>query len=541
MGFIQRAGSSSQPWGPVGALLGWTASRLQPDWAARLFQEDGETLVLTETDELSRAHCEDRGRSQNTPTLASGGTRTSATPDRTAATASPEGGQPSRTPATEESAESPRNANRPGNIKQVGPRGKQQITITLTAAGPRTTTSPSLLSHGDPRSCEGGGGTRYEAADPRADRRDTVSRVINSPTRSTKQSTRDSPRATRSDGLTGGKDARRWNQVIPEPDGVGGAAQTRPANVTGPREGPSLGLRGRGGEGGGVRGRGGEDGEEREEEEQRAQAHVPRSPPEEGQIMRGDGEMRRPVAGGATITTWEAGWNVTNAIQGMFVLGLPYALLRSGYLGLLLLVLAAWICNHTGNILVACLYEEEHPGAASSLASFLLLLPCLLLRDLKPVSTLSMLCSLAHALIRALLSYPLPFYSAAQILQTCLLRGTGAPASAHTSGSPTTAMSRPAMLVRGGLLTTSFLLALLVPRFSLLMGLTGSVTGAAMTLILPCLFHLRLHWRRLRAGERLTDVAILSLGLICSASGLVCSLKRLLEGLQRASHGGMDG
>jgi len=35
MGFIQRAGSSSQPWGPVGALLGWTASRLQPDWAAR--------------------------------------------------------------------------------------------------------------------------------------------------------------------------------------------------------------------------------------------------------------------------------------------------------------------------------------------------------------------------------------------------------------------------------------------------------------------------------------------------------------------------
>jgi len=277
--------------------------------------------VLTETDGLSRAHCEDRGRSQNNPTPASGGTRTSATPDRTAATASPEGGQPRRTPATEESAGSPRNANRPGNIKQVGPGGKQQIRITLTAAGPIATASPSLLSHGDPRSCEGGGGTRYEAAEPRADRRDTISRVINSPTRFTKQSTRDSPRATRSDGLTGGKDARPWKQVIPEPDGVDGAAQTRPANVTGPREGPSLGLRGRGGEGGGVGGRGGEDGEEREEEEeeeeeQRAQAHVPRSPPEEGQMMWGDGEMRSPGAGGrATISTWEAGWNVTNAIQ----------------------------------------------------------------------------------------------------------------------------------------------------------------------------------------------------------------------------------
>ena len=109
--------------------------------------------------------------------------------------------------------------------------------------------------------------------------------------------------------------------------------------------------------------------------------------------------------------------------------------------------------------------------------------------------------------------------------------GTAASAPAHDGGRPTTAVSRPALLVRGSLLMTSYLLALLVPRFSLLMGLTGSVTGSAMTLVLPCLFHLRLRWPRLRAGERLTDVAILSLGLICSASGLVWSLKRLLEGL----------
>ena len=85
--------------------------------------------------------------------------------------------------------------------------------------------------------------------------------------------------------------------------------------------------------------------------------------------------------------------------------------------------------------------------------------------------------------------------------------------------------------MRGTLLGTSYLLALLVPRFSLLMGLTGSVTGAAMTLVLPCLFHLRLRWRRLGARERLTDVVVLSVGLVCSASGLICSLKRLAEGL----------
>lgn len=46
-------------------------------------------------------------------------------------------------------------------------------------------------------------------------------------------------------------------------------------------------------------------------------------------------------------------------LQGIFVLGLPFALVHSGYVGLILMVLSAWICNYTGRILVACLYEEK--------------------------------------------------------------------------------------------------------------------------------------------------------------------------------------
>uniref|UniRef100_A0A8C4I7W5 Vesicular inhibitory amino acid transporter n=1 Tax=Dicentrarchus labrax TaxID=13489 RepID=A0A8C4I7W5_DICLA len=396
--------------------------------------------------------------------------------------------------------------------------------------------------------------------------------------------------------------------------------------------------------------------------------------------------------------------------QGIFVLGLPFALVQSGYVGLVLLVLSAWICNHTGRILVACLYEEEQSGGSGSVAkirvrhsyqdiveacckglwphwpglggwmvnlaqmiellmtctlylvvstsllseslsgmalprsvcslvSLMFLLPCLLLTDLRPVSTLSLLCSLAHILIsllvmlyclsrasswswsslslsvdpedflvsvgviifsytsqiflpplegsmedrgqfdamlgwthgaacimktmfsllavvtwgaetsevitdnlpsdlrplvnlcllaKALLSYPLPFYSAAEILQTCLL-GDAVVSSYSKHGGR--GVSLPALLVRCALLMTSYLLALLVPRFSLLMGLTGSVTGAAMTLILPCLFHLRLQWGRLSVRTRLTDVCILSLGVICSVSGVICSVKRLVEAL----------
>ncbi|KAF1376804.1 hypothetical protein PFLUV_G00215240 [Perca fluviatilis] len=392
--------------------------------------------------------------------------------------------------------------------------------------------------------------------------------------------------------------------------------------------------------------------------------------------------------------------------MGIFVLGLPFALVQSGYVGLVLLVLSAWVCNHTGSILVACLYEEEQSGGSvskvrvrhsyqdvveacceglwpnwpglggwmvnvsqviellmtctlylvvstgllsdslsgmavprsvCSLVSLMFLLPCLLLTDLRPVSTLSLLCSLAHILIsllvmlyclsrasswswstlslsvdpenflvsvgviifsytsqiflpplegsmedrgqfnamlgwthgaacimktlfsllavltwgaetsevitdnlpsdlrplvnlcllaKALLSYPLPFYSAAEILQTCLL-GDVPLNSKHVGRG----VSRPALLVRTALLMTSYLLALLVPSFSLLMGLTGSVTGAAMTLILPCLFHLRLQWGRLTVRDQLIDVCILSLGVICSVSGVICSVKRLVGAL----------
>ncbi|XP_062415433.1 vesicular inhibitory amino acid transporter [Pungitius pungitius] len=136
--------------------------------------------------------------------------------------------------------------------------------------------------------------------------------------------------------------------------------------------------------------------------------------------------------------------------------------------------------------------------------------------DLRPLINLSLLA-------KALLSYPLPFYSAAEILQSCLLRDV----SSHSKHG----VSRLALLVRLALLMTSYLLALIVPRFSLLMGLTGSVTGAAMTLILPCLLHLRLQWGRLTVEERLIDLCILSLGVICSVSGVICSVKRLVGGM----------
>lgn len=59
------------------------------------------------------------------------------------------------------------------------------------------------------------------------------------------------------------------------------------------------------------------------------------------------------------INEWQAAWNVTNAIQGMFIVSLPFAVLRGGYWAIVAMVGIAHICCYTGKILVECLYEVD--------------------------------------------------------------------------------------------------------------------------------------------------------------------------------------
>ncbi|KAF1673598.1 VIAAT protein, partial [Pygoscelis papua] len=379
--------------------------------------------------------------------------------------------------------------------------------------------------------------------------------------------------------------------------------------------------------------------------------------------------------------------------QGIFVLGLPYALLHSGYSGLFLIILAAALCCYTGKILIACLYEEDEDGQLIrvrdtyedianacckkqssklggivvnvtqvmelimtcilylvvsgnllshsfpyvpmtektwSVIAFVTLLPCVFIKTLKIVSKLSQLCSLVHFIIilvvmtycltqmhqwswakfrlsiefedflvsvgviifsytsqiflpklegnmknpgefrcmlnwthffacvlkttfaltafltwgeetkevitdnlpsflqtlvnlclltKALLSYPLPFFAATEIVYACVSRGN------HSNyRSPLFALG-----VRGSFLLLTLLMAMFIPHFALLMGLTGSVTGAAMTFLLPSLFHLKLKWKKLSFLEKCADISVFILGFLCSLAGIVCSIKGLLE------------
>uniref|UniRef100_A0A915N391 Amino acid transporter transmembrane domain-containing protein n=1 Tax=Meloidogyne javanica TaxID=6303 RepID=A0A915N391_MELJA len=66
--------------------------------------------------------------------------------------------------------------------------------------------------------------------------------------------------------------------------------------------------------------------------------------------------------GTKSITSLQAAWNVTNAIQGMFIVGLPFAVKVGGWCAIGALVGVAWICYKTGLALIECLYEEESNG-----------------------------------------------------------------------------------------------------------------------------------------------------------------------------------
>ena len=58
-------------------------------------------------------------------------------------------------------------------------------------------------------------------------------------------------------------------------------------------------------------------------------------------------------------STFETFWNISNTIQGLPILVIPYAVKNGGYLAILTLLLVAVASNYTGQTIVRCLYETD--------------------------------------------------------------------------------------------------------------------------------------------------------------------------------------
>merc|ERR1712012_557568 len=81
-----------------------------------------------------------------------------------------------------------------------------------------------------------------------------------------------------------------------------------------------------------------------------------------GMMERNMPQPNKDGSQGGKITEYEAAWNVTTAIQGMFIVSLPYAVFHGGYWAILAMIGIAYICCYTGKILVDCLYETDEFG-----------------------------------------------------------------------------------------------------------------------------------------------------------------------------------
>ena len=132
--------------------------------------------------------------------------------------------------------------------------------------------------------------------------------------------------------------------------------------------------------------------------------------------------------------------------------------------------------------------------------------------------------------VKALLSYPLPYFAAVELLQDGFFGGRGVcpPCFEDGGGCGGVAIGAGplkvwAVVLRMGLVGFTLVLAIFLPHFAILMGLIGSITGNMLSLIWPAYFHLRIKCCSLRWYQKAIDIAIILMGLVCAGLGIFYS------------------
>ena len=126
--------------------------------------------------------------------------------------------------------------------------------------------------------------------------------------------------------------------------------------------------------------------------------------------------------------------------------------------------------------------------------------------------------------LKAILSYPLPYFSAVRLLEQRLPFGVAGDALRLSAR----ARYIFGIVLRVLLVGFTMLVAVWLPHFALLMGLIGSITGNMLSLVWPAYFHLSIKRNELTLREKAADYAIVGAGLICSALGFYYSSYALM-------------
>jgi len=134
---------------------------------------------------------------------------------------------------------------------------------------------------------------------------------------------------------------------------------------------------------------------------------------------------------------------------------------------------------------------------------------------------------------KALLSYPLPYFAAVELIEVAMFRGR--PETVFPScydPSPESSLRWWAVVLRLAVVVVTMLMAIFIPHFAILMGLIGSFTGNMLSLVWPAYFHLRIKGASVGFVRRAVDVSIVLLGLVCSGIGIYYSAHALVRAYQ---------
>ncbi|CAG0906566.1 unnamed protein product, partial [Cyprideis torosa] len=128
--------------------------------------------------------------------------------------------------------------------------------------------------------------------------------------------------------------------------------------------------------------------------------------------------------------------------------------------------------------------------------------------------------------IKALLSYPLPYFAAVDLIQNALFRGppdTPFDSVFDKEGE----LKTKGMAIRLGLVFFTVMVAVVIPHFALLMGFIGSITGTMLSFIWPTYFHLKLKGDELDLATKAYDSLIIFLGFLFGTVGVYSSGRAL--------------
>ncbi|KAF6161842.1 hypothetical protein GIB67_001140 [Kingdonia uniflora] len=98
--------------------------------------------------------------------------------------------------------------------------------------------------------------------------------------------------------------------------------------------------------------------------------------------------------------------------------------------------------------------------------------------------------------------------------------------------------SRMRMFIRGSvgslLLLAILGLALSVPYFQYVLGLTGSLVSIGISIIFPCAFYIKIYWSQISKPVLALNVILIAFGFISGILGTISSSKSLIESIQGA-------